>query len=56
MGELDSSRRGGLLPLLERAHQSSGQIFMTCTQENWPRELGRELQRWQVQAGTLRKM
>jgi DNA replication and repair protein RecF len=56
MGELDSSRRSGLLPLLERARQSSGQVFMTCTQENWPRELGRELQRWQVQAGTLRKL
>ena len=56
MGELDSSRRSGLLPLLERAHQSSGQVFMTCTQENWPRELGRELQRWQVEAGTLRKL
>lgn len=56
MGELDASRRNGLLPLLERAHQSSGQVFMTCTQENWPRELGRDLQRWQVQTGTLRKM
>lgn len=55
MGELDSSRRSGLLPLIERAHQASGQVFMTCTQENWPRELGRDLQRWQVQAGTLRK-
>jgi DNA replication and repair protein RecF len=54
MGELDAKRRGGLLPLLERAHEASGQVFMTCTEENWPRELGRELQRWQVQAGTLR--
>jgi DNA replication and repair protein RecF len=53
MGELDAQRRGGLLPLLERARQSSGQVFMTCTEENWPRELGRELHRWQVSGGTL---
>jgi DNA replication and repair protein RecF len=53
MGELDLRRRSGFLPLLERSHQARGQVFMTCTEENWPRELGRELQRWQVQAGTL---
>jgi DNA replication and repair protein RecF len=45
MGELDVKRRSGLLPLLERARETSGQVFMTCTEENWPRELGRELQR-----------
>ena len=56
MGELDLQRRSGLLPLLERAHQASGQVFMTCTEESWPRELGRELQRWQVQAGALRRL
>jgi DNA replication and repair protein RecF len=56
MGELDQKRRSGLLPLLERAHHSRGQVFMTCTEENWPRELGRDLQRWQVHAGTLRKI
>lgn len=56
MGELDVKRRSGLLPMLERAHQASGQIFMTCTEENWPRELGRELQRWQVQGGALQKL
>src|SRR5688572_1393284 len=56
MGELDLNRRSGLLPLLGRAHQARGQVFMTCTEENWPRELGRELHRWQVQAGTLRKI
>lgn len=55
MGELDVKRRSGLLPLLERAHQASGQVFMTCTEENWPRELSRELQRWHVQGGTLQK-
>jgi DNA replication and repair protein RecF len=53
MGELDAKRRAGLLPLLERSHQAQGQVFMTCTEENWPQELGRELQRWQIQAGML---
>jgi DNA replication and repair protein RecF len=53
MGELDVKRRSGLLPLLERARETSGQVFMTCTEENWPRELGRELQRWEVKAGTI---
>jgi DNA replication and repair protein RecF len=56
MGELDAKRRGGLLPLLERAHHARGQVFMTCTEENWPRELGRDLQRWQVEAGALQKL
>lgn len=53
MGELDVKRRSGLLPLLERARETSGQVFMTCTEENWPHELGRELQRWEVKAGTV---
>lgn len=53
MGELDAKRRAGLVPLLERSHQASGQVFMTATEENWPRELGRDLQRWNVRAGTL---
>lgn len=56
MGELDASRRAGLLPLLERSHQASGQVFMTCTEENWPRELGRRLQRWQVHQGALQPL
>ncbi len=54
MGELDARRRAGLLPLLERARQARGQVFMTCTEENWPRELGRELIRWTVENGHLR--
>jgi DNA replication and repair protein RecF len=53
MGELDVKRRSGLLPLLERAHHARGQVFMTCTEENWPRELGRELKRWMVKQGTV---
>ncbi len=56
MGELDGKRRAGLLPLLERSHQASGQVFMTCTEENWPRELGRGLVRWEVAAGTLHRI
>ena len=53
MGELDVKRRSGFLPLLQRAHQSRGQVFMTATEENWPEELGREVQRWSVRHGTL---
>ena len=53
MGELDVKRRSGLLPLLDRAHHARGQVFMTCTEENWPRELGRDLHRWEIKAGAL---
>jgi DNA replication and repair protein RecF len=56
MGELDASRRAGLMPLLERAHHAQGQVFMTCTEENWPRELARELTYWRVERGTLGKI
>ena len=56
MGELDPKRRVGFLPLLESAHRGRGQVFMTCTEENWPRELGRDLQRWEVKAGTLQRL
>ena len=55
MGELDAKRRSGFLPLLEQAHRSRGQVFMTCTEENWPRELGLELQRWRVTSGAIAK-
>lgn len=55
MGELDVKRRSGFLPLLEQARQASGQVFMTCTEENWPHELGRDLQRWTVANGTLKR-
>lgn len=53
MGELDVKRRSGLLPLLHRAHDTRGQVFMTCTEENWPQELGRELHRWRIQSGAI---
>jgi DNA replication and repair protein RecF len=55
MGELDVKRRSGFLPLLTRVNQARSQVFMTCTEENWPRELGDSIQRWEVNAGALRK-
>jgi DNA replication and repair protein RecF len=55
MGELDVKRRSGLLPMLERTRKTSGQVFMTCTEENWPSELGKDLHRWEVKRGTLTK-
>ncbi|MDB6057629.1 MAG: replication and repair protein RecF [Verrucomicrobiales bacterium] len=54
MGELDARRRAAFLPLLNRAQHARSQVFMTCTEENWPRELGRDLQRWEVVKGELR--
>ncbi len=53
MGELDAKRRSAFVPLLERAHQARGQVFMTATEENWPRDLARDGQRWLVREGTL---
>lgn len=53
MGELDLKRRTGLVPLLQRAHQARGQVFMTATEENWPQELGADVQRWTVRAGAI---
>jgi hypothetical protein len=41
--------------LLEQARKTSGQVFMTATGENWPAELGKDLQRWEVKAGSLQK-
>ncbi len=56
MGELDARRRSGFLPLLERAQEGRGQVFMTCTEENWPTELGASFHRWEVAAGHLRPL
>lgn len=53
MGELDQERRAAFLPLLEQAHHARSQVFMTATEESWPRELGRRLHRWRVENGTL---
>jgi DNA replication and repair protein RecF len=54
MGELDARRRAAFLPLLNRAQHARSQVFMTCTEENWPRELGRDLHRWEVVKGELK--
>ena len=56
MGELDARRRAGFLPLLDRVQQGRSQVFMTCTEENWPHELGRSLNRWTVDRGILQPM
>jgi DNA replication and repair protein RecF len=55
MGELDARRRAGFLPLLEQAHKSRGQVFMTATEENWPRELAENATRWKVAGGALKR-
>lgn len=55
LGELDAGRRAAFVPLLERAHQSRGQVFVTATQENWPRESVGEAQRWQVKDDVLER-
>jgi len=55
MGELDLKRRSAFVPLLEKSRETSGQVFMTATEENWPRELGRDVQRWHVRNGSLEK-
>ncbi len=56
MGELDAGRRAGLIPLISRTDQALGQVFMTCTEENWPGELSGNLHRWQVEQGSLKRM
>jgi len=56
MGELDAKRRSGFMPLLEHARQAQGQVFMTATAENWPRELDRDLQRWEVKEGRMTRL
>lgn len=53
MGELDARRRAGFLPLLHQSRRAGGQVFMTCTEENWPQELGADLHRWRVDAGKV---
>jgi len=55
MGELDENRRRGFLPLLQRSHEARGQVFMTATEENWPREISEHAHRWDVIHGKLCK-
>ena len=54
MGELDLKRRSGFIPLLDAAARGRGQVFLTCTEESWPRELGIGATRWEVRQGALR--
>jgi DNA replication and repair protein RecF len=54
MGELDARRRAAFVPLLDRAQHARSQVFMTCTEENWPQEPGRALRRWEVRSGQLK--
>lgn len=53
MGELDARRRAAFLPLLQRAHRANSQVFMTCTEENWPAEVARQARRYHVKAGAI---
>jgi DNA replication and repair protein RecF len=53
MGELDARRRSGMIPLLDEIHRARSQVFMTCTEENWPGELGGRAHRWIVSQGGL---
>lgn len=55
MGELDLKRRSGLLPLLDQARRTGGQVFMTATERSWPRELSGDAQPWTVQQGMLKR-
>lgn len=53
MGELDAKRRAGFLPLLQKAHQSRSQVFITVTEEHWPSDGPGELIRWDVRSGAV---
>ena len=44
----------GLVPLLDKVVRGRGQVFMTCTEENWPRELGGSHRKWGIESGALR--
>ena len=56
MGELDASRRSAFLPLLSRTRSKQGQVFMTCTAENWPRELAKDWAHWSVTDGAIARV
>jgi DNA replication and repair protein RecF len=56
MGELDARRREGFMPLLERLRQTAGQVFMTATEERWPKELAQQAHRWEIKSGTIRAL
>jgi DNA replication and repair protein RecF len=54
MGELDARRRAAFVPMLQRIHRANSQVFMTCTEENWPRDLARQARRYHVAGGTIK--
>ena len=56
MGELDLARRSGLVDLVGSVCRSSGQVFMTCTEENWQAVSGFVPARWHVRDGTIRPL
>ena len=53
MGELDARRRKGLMPLITRTGEARGQVFMTCTEENWSSQFTGGLCRWRILQGKL---
>lgn len=53
MGELDVNRRTGFIPIIRRSEKGQGQVFMTCTEQNWPSEIGKDLNYWTVHQGQL---
>ena len=56
MGELDESRRKAFLPLLSKSRAKKGQVFMTCTERNWPRELAENWPSWLVASGSIQRL
>jgi DNA replication and repair protein RecF len=54
MGELDARRRSAFVPMLQRIHRANSQVFMTCTEENWPRDLARQARRYEVSGGSIK--
>lgn len=55
LGELDSDRRAGFLPLLGVGGSRPGQVFITATEQNWAGEIAGPVEKWRVVAGTLGK-
>jgi len=53
MGELDVNRRSGFIPIIKRSEKGQGQVFMTCTEQNWPSEIGKDINYWSVDQGNL---
>lgn len=53
LGELDVHRRGAFIPLLDEVHRGRGQVFMTATEEAWPREVADRAVRWEIRSATV---